>query len=114
MELLFSYGTLQQKNVQLAIFGRELDGKKDVLPGYILSELKITDERVLKESGKDIHLILHYTGNSKDEVIGTVFQITKEELLQADDYEVDEYVRVSAELKSGLNCWIYAAAGKST
>lgn len=34
MELLFSYGTLQQKAVQLATFGRELSGTKEVLVGY--------------------------------------------------------------------------------
>src|SRR5579871_1487612 len=32
--LLFSYGTLQEKNVQIATFGRELTGRRDALPGY--------------------------------------------------------------------------------
>jgi hypothetical protein len=32
--LLFSYGTLQKKNVQIANFGRELTGRADALPGY--------------------------------------------------------------------------------
>ena len=31
---LFSYGTLQQDEVQLATFGRLLEGRKDALPGY--------------------------------------------------------------------------------
>ena len=37
-------------------------------------------------------------------------RLSTQELLQADDYEVDEYQRISAVLASGLKCWIYAAA----
>lgn len=110
MPKLFSYGTLQQKNVQLANFGRELAGSKDILPGYIVGEIEITDQRVLRESGKAIHPILQFTGNSSDEVAGSVFELTDAELAQADDYEVDAYIRVDACLKSGIYCWIYAAA----
>lgn len=110
MELLFSYGTLQQRNVQIANFGRELKGHTDSLPQFVLGDIVITDERVIRESGKSIHQILEFTGNSQDEVTGTVFEITTEELHQADDYEVDDYKRVSATLKSGTTCWIYAAA----
>ena len=110
MPKLFSYGTLQQKNVQLANFGRELTGCQDILPGYVVGEIAITDQRVLNESGKAIHPILRYTGNSNDEVAGTVFELNDAELAQADDYEVEAYVRVNACLKSGTDCWIYAAA----
>jgi gamma-glutamylcyclotransferase (GGCT)/AIG2-like uncharacterized protein YtfP len=109
MVLLFSYGTLQQKNVQLANFGRELVGVKDILPGYIIGEITITNERVIKESGKDVHLILRYTGKPSDKVRGTVFEISSEELLKADDYEVDDYQRKSVMMNSGRECWIYAA-----
>jgi len=109
MPLLFSYGTLQQREVQLANFGRALSGSKDTLQGYVVGEIEITDERVLRESGKAIHPILRFTGNSMDEAVGTVFEITDSELMQADDYEVQDYVRVAARLKSGAECWIYAA-----
>ncbi|WP_333607179.1 gamma-glutamylcyclotransferase family protein [Arsukibacterium sp.] len=113
MPLLFSYGTLQQKEVQMANFGRVLIGSKDVLPCYVLGEITITDERVLRESGKAIHPILRYTGSEQDEVEGTIFELTDAELAQADDYEVDEYVRVVARLKSGKETWIYAASCSS-
>ncbi len=113
MELLFSYGTLQQKDVQLANFGRELDGSHDLLPGYVVGEIEITDERVLRESGKRMHPILKYTGNPEDAVSGTVFEITARELAQADDYEVDAYQRISALLRSGRTCWIYADANEA-
>jgi len=108
--LLFSYGTLQQTEVQLANFGRILTGAKDSLPGYVVDDIKIHDERVIRESGKDVHPILVHTGRKSDVVAGTVFEITDTELAQADDYEVDAYRRVEAELESGKRCWIYAAA----
>jgi gamma-glutamylcyclotransferase (GGCT)/AIG2-like uncharacterized protein YtfP len=110
MELLFSYGTLQQENVQIANFGRKLVGTKDSLPLYSLEQLRITDQRVLRESGKEFHPILQYTGKPSDEVVGTVFELTADEIARADDYEVDDYQRVKAKLKSGRSCWIYAAA----
>jgi len=110
MQLLFSYGTLQQENVQQANFGRKLVGYKDSLPQYLVDQLRINDPRVLRESGKEFHPILRYTGNSKDQVTGTVFELTEDEIARADDYEVDDYRRVKAQLKSGRICWIYAAA----
>lgn len=110
MQLLFSYGTLQQHSVQLANFGRKLVGYKDSLPLYKIDQLRITDPRVLKESGKEFHPILQFTGKSSDEVSGTVFELTESEISAADDYEVDDYQRVKATLKSGRSCWVYAAA----
>ena len=110
MELLFSYGTLQQENVQIANFGRKLVGTKDSLPLYSLGMLRITDKRVLRESGKEFHPILQFTGKLSNEVVGTVFELTADEIARADDYEVDDYQRVKAKLKSGRSCWIYAAA----
>ncbi|CAI8161262.1 MAG: Uncharacterised protein [Cellvibrionales bacterium UBA7375] len=113
MQLLFSYGTLQQDSVQLANFGRKLVGYKDSLPLYKIDQLRITDPRVLKESGREFHPILQFTGKPGDEVSGTVFELTESEISAADDYEVDDYQRVKATLKSGRICWVYAAANMS-
>ena len=107
MENLFSYGTLQQKTVQLDTFGRPLEGKGDVLQEYCISEVKIKDKSIIKLSWKEIHPILIFTGNIKDEVEGTVFRINFSELLMADRYEVDDYSRVEEILKSGTKAWIY-------
>jgi len=82
------------------------------LPNYKIGKIRITDKRVLTESGKEFHPILQYTGNPTDQVLGTVFELTEEELRQADDYEVDDYQRIRATLKSGCSCWIYAAVKK--
>lgn len=109
MELLFSYGTLQLENVQLKTFDRLLDGGKDILMGYSVSKIEISDEEVIATSGERYHPILKYTRNNADVVNGTVFELTSEELNQADKYEVKEYSRVLAKLKSGRDTWIYTA-----
>lgn len=109
MEKLFSYGTLQQEQVQITTFGRKLEGIGDILIGYALGEVKITDQHVIQTSGADIHPILRYTGNINDEIPGTAFEVSAQELAMADDYEVEEYVRIEAKLKSGSAAWIYAA-----
>ena len=54
---LFSYGTLQQEDVQLATFGRRLEGRADALPGYATSLFEITDADVIATSGKTHHLM---------------------------------------------------------
>jgi len=110
MEKLFSYGTLQLKSVQQETFGRELVGIKDTLIGYILSEVKITDKAVIKTSGTDIHPILKYTGLDSDIVEGTIFEITPSELNQADEYEVEEYIRVEGRFRLTQKAWAYVCA----
>jgi gamma-glutamylcyclotransferase (GGCT)/AIG2-like uncharacterized protein YtfP len=108
--LLFSYGTLQDKNVQVASFGRELQGRPDAMPGYRQTLLEITDPAVLATSGKQFHPIVEPSADSRDEVRGTVFEITAQELAAADQYEVADYERVSVQLKSGLQAWVYVRA----
>ncbi len=106
-ERLFSYGTLQLEEVQLATFKRKLKGAKDVLCGFYISEVKIIEPEVIKKSGKTTHPILLRSDNPKDEVFGTVFAVLPAELKQADEYEVDDYKRVQVQLKSGEKAWVY-------
>ncbi|MCP1648189.1 gamma-glutamylcyclotransferase [Pseudomonas sp. GD04087] len=108
--LLFSYGTLQDKAVQLASFGRELRGHADALVGFRQEWLEITDPAVLATSGKTHHPIVQYSGVDTDRVPGTVFEITPQELLAADTYEVSDYQRINAQLQSGLQAWVYVKA----
>jgi hypothetical protein len=44
-ELLFYYRTLRQREVQLATFGRELDGDVDAVTGYELNHVRIKIRR---------------------------------------------------------------------
>ena len=108
--LLFSYGTLQLKSVQLANFGRELKGRPDAMVGWRRDLLEITDPEVLRQSGETHHPIVSESGDAADEVPGVVFEITPDELVAADGYEVADYQRVLVTLKSGAVAWVYVKA----
>lgn len=69
-EKLFSYGTLQYEAVQLANFGRKLEGNKDQLPGFELSMLEITDLDVIATSGEAFHPIAVAMDFSPQEEMG--------------------------------------------
>jgi hypothetical protein len=107
---LFSYGTLQQEDVQLATFGRRLTGVSDALLGYRRSMVAIDDPEVVRTSGKTHHPIVALSGHGEDRVAGMVFDISHAELAHADAYEVAAYVRVKAPLASGLEAWVYVDA----
>ena len=107
---LFSYGTLQQANVQLQTFGRRLQGRADALPGYRREMVRITDPAVIAASGADHHPIVLASGDPADGVDGAVFEITEAELAAADTYEVSDYKRVAVRLRSGLDAWVYVKA----
>jgi hypothetical protein len=102
---LFSYGTLQQENVQKSLFGRSFAGTPDALPGYASRMLEITDPDVLAASGERFHPVVSRTGDPQDRVPGTVFVITT-----ADRYEVSDYRRVSVALAPGTAAWAYIKA----
>jgi len=110
MPLLFSYGTLQQENVQMAVFGRLLHGQKDELVGFEQTLIRIEDSQVVATSGKSEHVIVKFNGRNDSRVSGTVFEITDTELADADRYEVAAYKRVSALLASGRQAWVYVDA----
>jgi len=107
MVALFSYGTLQQREVQVATYGRELEGRHDLLTGYQLATLTITDSHVVAISGKAVHTIARATGDLADRLPGMVFELTEAELKATDAYEVDAYSRVEVTLESGRTAWAY-------
>ena len=106
-ESLFSYGTLQTEAVQLATFGRRLEGKPDMLVGHSLTTIQIQDQNFVATSGTAYHRNLQFTGIASDLVEGTVFAVTKKELEQADAYEPTGYKRVLVQLRSGMKAWVY-------
>jgi gamma-glutamylcyclotransferase (GGCT)/AIG2-like uncharacterized protein YtfP len=109
-ELLFSYGTLRQPDVQQATFGRELDGRPDAIVGYDLDYVTITDPHVIATSGSDRHPILMPTDRAGAAVEGMVFTISEADLAAADEYEVDDYRRIAVPLRSGDEAWVYVFA----
>jgi gamma-glutamylcyclotransferase (GGCT)/AIG2-like uncharacterized protein YtfP len=109
MPLLFSYGTLQQPQVQMSTFGRLLDGQPDELVGFEQSLLEIDDPEFVATSGKSHHAIVTFNGRENSRVSGMVFELSDSELASADSYEPAGYRRIPATLASGKQAWVYAA-----
>jgi gamma-glutamylcyclotransferase (GGCT)/AIG2-like uncharacterized protein YtfP len=108
MPLLFSYGTLQQENVQLSTFGRRLNGQSDALVAFEPSLVKIEDPQVVAKLGKTHHANVKFNGNVNSRVTGMVFEITDAELASVDEYEAAFfYKRIAAKLASGRQAWLY-------
>lgn len=108
-EYLFSYGTLQKDKVQLDLFGRLLNGTKDVLKSYKLSPIEIKDEKFLAKGEEKLQLTIIATNDPDDSIEGTALELSEEELLSTDKYEPDNYKRIRVILQSGKEAWIYAA-----
>ena len=109
MPVLFSYGTLQQPEVQQANYGRLLDGTPDALLGYRLEPLTISDPDVVRVSGKAVHTIARPSGNPEDRIDGVRFELTEAELAATDRYEVDAYARAEIVLESGVRAFAYVS-----
>ena len=108
MPLIFSYGSLQLDYVQVATFGRTLKGVPDALPRFRRSEVPIEDAEVGAFLDKTHHANAVPSSRADDSISGTVFEITSEELTQADEYERrDSYARVQVRLASGIEAWVY-------
>ena len=108
MPALFSYGTLQLPSVQVATFGRRLEGDPDTLKGWVEREVEITDPEVLRRSGRTHHPVL--VPGEGAPIAGTVFAVTEAELAAADAYEVADYARAELRLGSGRTAWVYVSA----
>jgi len=99
MTFLFSYGTLQDRNIQKQLFHRELIGSPDLLLGFELSQKMAYGKYPLISKASDI----------APGVTGMVYDISPTELEQADAYEGEEYTRVLVKLQSGKKAWVYIA-----
>jgi len=108
-EKLFSYGTLQKDEVQLALFGRSLKSAKDVLRGFKIETIEITDANFLAKGEDRFQRTLIQTNDANDFIEGTVLELSAEELLLADGYEPENYQRLKVKLESGAEAWIYVA-----
>lgn len=108
---LFSYGTLQQPEVQHATFGRRLDSWPDAVIGFRLETLKITDAEVIATSGSDEHPILLPSDDPDARVEGSLLLLSPDELDAADEYEVDDYTRIEVPTASGGTAWVYVFGG---
>ena len=104
---LFVYGTLRKAEVQLATYGRLVEGTPDALTGYRLEPLAITDPEVVRLSGLAVHSIARASRDGADLITGVVLELTPAELAATDAYEVDAYARVEVALDSGTRAFTY-------
>ncbi|WP_163399346.1 gamma-glutamylcyclotransferase family protein [Flavobacterium fluviatile] len=102
MEQIFSYGTLQSKEIQMQVFNKLLTGTPDQLTGYKLKDLQIEEE-----FGIEDYFVATPSDNPSDEVDGIVYSISSADLAKADQFESNAYKRVQITLKSGTVAWIY-------
>ena len=111
MPLLFSYGSLQQEDVQLSTFGRRLIGQRDELCGFEPGLVKIDDPQMAAALGRSHHANVVFTGRDDSRVAGIAFAVDDAELARVDRYEAEfSYERVDAELGSGRRAWVYIHA----
>lgn len=94
---LFTYGTLQDIEVQQATFNRTLKGHKDLLNGYILAKHKIYGQ----------YPVIEPSLSPTDSVTGTTYEIDVTELDAADAYETKAYKRIEVILASNRTAWVY-------
>ena len=105
---LFSYGTLQDEAVQLSTFGRHLKGVSDSLSGYRQTRIPIKDQPGVSDD--QYYLNAQHTGRETDRVSGIRFEVTQQELEQADLYEATaDYKRIVVKLDSGTKAWVYVS-----
>jgi gamma-glutamylcyclotransferase (GGCT)/AIG2-like uncharacterized protein YtfP len=112
MPLIFSYGTLQQQDVQMAAFGRVLNGQPDQLVGFEPALVEIQDAKERATLDRTHYDNAVFNGEAASRVSGTVFEVSDAELAQADEYEKPaKYERISTTLASGREAWVYVHAG---
>lgn len=100
---LFSYGTLRDEMVQLALFGRRLTATPDDLAGFGQGEIELVENG---ETGR--YPIIAASDDLTDRVAGQVLELSPAELATADIYEGDDYARIQVRLVSGRPAWVYA------
>ncbi|MEM1257807.1 MAG: gamma-glutamylcyclotransferase family protein [Bacteroidota bacterium] len=96
-QYLFSYGSLQSKDIQKTVLGRTLKGKSGILVGYRISEKKVQGKYPLIEPSPI----------NTDKVKGTIFKVSNFELHELDRYDTYAYMRIEVRLKSGTKAWAY-------
>ncbi|WP_165395264.1 gamma-glutamylcyclotransferase family protein [Flagellimonas allohymeniacidonis] len=97
MDYLFTYGTLQDAQVQIYVFGKPLIGSIDVLTGF-----QKTDAAVYQR-----YPLVIKTNQQEHEVEGVAYEVSEIDLKKADIYETSAYKREKFQLKSGKWAWVY-------
>lgn len=97
MIYIFAYGTLQDEQLQVALFKRKLKGRTDTLLGY----------EIAKEKLAGLYPVIFKSPKMVTSLSGTVYEITETDLKKADEYEGKDYERIEVILNSGTTAWVY-------
>ena len=99
---LFSYGTIQNEDVQEKILGKRLKGERAVLTGYVLGQ-------VYADGG--FYPCIFLSEKYDKHVFGTVFEVSEKDLKKLDEYESEAYRRqnviVYTESEHVVECVAY-------
>ena len=96
-QLLFSYGTLQEPEIQEKVLNRRLKGTKATLLGY-----KKYEKRMMNK-----YPIIVRSDDAGAMVSGILYKVSNYELYKIDLYESLAYTRIQATLKSSVKAWVY-------
>lgn len=101
---LFVYGTLLDPQVQQLVFGRQMQGRPDRLPGFVKREQSV--------AGRYPEVCPDHSGNAA--VDGLCLEVDATDLHRADAYETTLYYRQVVVLASGRQAWVYRATPNKT
>lgn len=104
---LFAYGSLLRPEVQRWLFGQDLPGTVDALPGARTEWVDDIDPDLLRLTGARGYPALRWTTALDAVVHGQRLALTVTELRAADAYEGTGYVRRRVRLQSGRRAWVY-------
>jgi gamma-glutamylcyclotransferase (GGCT)/AIG2-like uncharacterized protein YtfP len=97
MPNLFIYGSLQNNEVQMHLFGRLCPKEDATLEDYKMVDFLDNDNQIYPTIEKE-------KGSS---VVGKLITLTEEELKKADNYEGGQYKRIEVTLVGGQRTWVY-------
>ncbi len=99
MTKIFSYGTLCDPIIQKSVFDRtfDVDQDMDYISGWDIIRVKMYG---------DYYNVL-IPGDSSSIIMGAIVNIPDELLELVDEYEGEEYKRISIKTMTGNDCQVY-------
>ena len=96
---IFSYGTLWDENIQLEHFGQKFDVDPDIdyMSGWDIIKVKMYGE----------YFKVAVVGDNSSVVMGAIVNIPDELIDKVDEYEGNEYKRISVKTMTGNDCQMY-------
>ncbi|MFD5124107.1 gamma-glutamylcyclotransferase family protein [Streptomyces sp. NPDC058385] len=104
---MFAYGALQSPSVQAILFGRELQGTQDCVPGLVLTVIELADPELVMASGSSRHPMAVLGATPSASICGTLYWLSAEDLDLLDQRSDARLHRVAMRLKSGGAAWVY-------